>query len=158
MKTFLKACLLLLLFGMAGCTSAQSNEARANNDAVPADNPSLTEDLDPRIILESDEVSAGSVLRLSYSVPIERGGYYDLSRWDGTSWDSPMYLMESDANPEGKQPSWTKLEGQLLVFDEYLVSGDGPDSVVLPNPLASGMWRICLANVPMTLCAEIRVV
>jgi hypothetical protein len=74
-----------------------------------------------------------------------RGGFFELSRWDGSTWLEPEFLLESDARRG--PPTATRLtkDEDWAVLD-YGVDGPGPDGLVMPEEIEEGIWRLCIAG------------
>lgn len=97
----------------------------------------------------------GQLFAATFSPGNERGGYFFLSRWTGRSWAEPGYLLESDANSDGRP--FVESDPTRFGMNDYGVSGPGPDGLVMPDDLDRGIWRLCTANAADDVCVQILV-
>lgn len=91
-------------------------------------------------------------LRFRGSLADTRGGYFMLVDPDGTE----VAGMWSDQGPD-RTPGFTLALDTFGVLDNA-VSGPGPDTVVMPSPLAVGDYRLCTANSAPEACVDVQVV
>ena len=87
-----------------GCTDSLSSSTDADlspslyeTAASPAP-PELGETL---MSLEPTVPGPGAVVRLSFPETSQRGGYFQLRAWTGSTWADAVYLLESDGASVG---------------------------------------------------------
>jgi len=138
-----------------------SVEARCVDEADAAVGaPSPQEDTPPAelearsFVLSPNDPQPGDVFEATFDPANSRGGYFVLSQWDGTGWDEPTFLLESDVN----RPTPTALEisGEFGVND-YGAEGPGPDGLIMPDQIDNGLWRLCTANARDHVCAQLTI-
>lgn len=147
--------------GTALTSTGPSATIELSRSAPSADapEPDDTDQSPPDSVFGTFELSppdpqAGETFAATFDPENVRGGYFTLEQWSGSEWLPPAFLLESDAN--GGPPTWAAIDGEFATLD-YGVGGAGPDGLVMPDDIETGLWRLCTANGLNDVCAQLTI-
>lgn len=148
--SFVVGLLILTACGDNGSTSAPSSVTETTLPTPPSNDP---------IVVKPPTVEPGELVELTFPTEIARGAPWVLSRWTGTEWTEPLYLViasqRSGYNADG--PDW-RPKSEEWGWDDVGFGGPGPDIVVVPDTAEAGTYRFCTANTgDRSYCAQVRV-
>lgn len=136
---------------LAACGGSDDDVTVEPTAAVP---PPPPESAIATFALTPENPAAGETFAATFSQDHDRGGFFLLSLWNGQAWDDPAFLLESDAN----QGSPTvEVISDEFGWEDYGISGPGPDGLVMPDELTDGYWRLCTANARDDACTQLDV-
>lgn len=146
-----------LVLSAGACTESPSGAEDPQGESVfqAASAPDPPELDEVSISLAPTALGPGDLVSLSFPETSQRGGFFQLQAWTGSTWADAIYLLESDAGESG-QPSWVVI-GEGAGTDDYGVGGPGPDRIQLPESIDPGYWLLCTANSQVERCAQLLV-
>lgn len=109
---------------------------------------------DPVMWIESRSVVPGEQFDVSYDRPWLRGALYTLTR--GADRDTTPDYYLSLGYGKATRPSWQPGDNPLAVRSIGFI-GVGPDRLVVPDDIVTGVWTLCAENGGMRSCAEVDV-
>lgn len=106
--------------------------------------------------LSSETAHAGDVIELRFPSDNERGVAFSLSQPRGGDW-TPVYFLVSDWGvPDKYAPTWWSAEGsEDRGWPQVLITGTGPDRVIVPDSAVPGDYLLCTANAADKECAQL---
>ncbi len=141
---------------------SDSDEASGSTSTVPEPSTVAPPPESGEIVAEPAVATPGSSILLWFPTERERGVPFLLSRWNGSSWDDPTFLLISDGGGPahyacGECPT-SYAKGEDWGWEDIGVGGPGPDRVIVPPSATPGTFRACTANSPSTACAQLVVI
>lgn len=120
--------------------------------------PHLDSELEGTMAVAPASATPGQEVALSFPSDNRRGIAFSLSRWNDGRWDETYYLTSDWGTPSDYTPGWWTVEGsENRGWQQVLISGPGPDHVLVPETASPGDYLLCTANASDEACALLTV-
>ena len=120
--------------------------------------PSLDPGLEGTMTLAPASATPGQEVALRFPSDSERGIAFSLAQRREGQWDETYYLTSDWGTSGDYAPTWwTVEESENRGWQQVLVSGPGPDRVLVPETASPGDYRLCTANAVDGACALLTV-
>jgi hypothetical protein len=141
-RFFQRAAVALLGVLLAGCGAVEANDPDAQM------HPELLE-------VSPSPAKPGQTIKVRFPEETFRGIAWVLEEQDGNSWYVRYYLIASTDGDGGGSgsPSWRPAndpKGQT--WEDIGVGGPGPDTLIIPESIRPGTYRLCTANSMPNIC------
>ena len=123
-----------------------------------ASSPSLEPDLKGTMTIAPASARPGQEVALRFPSDSRRGIAFSLAQWSEGQWVEKYYLTSDGGTSGDYSPTWWTVEDSAdRGWQQVLVSGPGPDRVLVPETTSPGDHLLCTANALDEACALLMV-
>jgi hypothetical protein len=161
MPAFLAIALALFGVLLAGCGTAAADDPEVQmhpellevSPSAGAKNPEAQ--MHPELLqVSASPANPGQTIKVRFPEETFRGIAWALEEQDGNSWNVRYYLIATtDGDGSSGSPSWWPAndpKGQT--WEDIGVGGPGPDTLIIPDSIRPGTYRLCTANSMPNIC------
>lgn len=146
MQIFQLTAVALLGVLLASCGPAGANDPEAQ--------------MHPELLKVSPSpAKPGQTIKVRFPEETFRGIAWALEEQDGKSWHVRYYLSATTDGYGGSgSPSWWSADdAEGKGWDDIGIGGPGPDSLIIPDSIRPGTYRLCTANSMPNVCTPLSI-
>ncbi|MBS2938517.1 hypothetical protein KDN32_12265 [Nocardioides sp. J2M5] len=118
----------------------------------------VSSDLLGTMTLSVRSAGPGDTLEMRFPTDNQRGVAFSLSASSNGAWELAYFLVSDWGQPDKYSPTWwPAADSEDRGWPQVLITGAGPDGVVIPESVAPGDYLLCTANAPDKACARLTI-
>jgi hypothetical protein len=143
------AAVVLLGVLLVGCGPAGAQRPGAHDPEAQM-RPELFE-------ISTSPANPGQTIEVRYPEETERGIAWVLEEKDGSIWHARYFLSATTGAYEGSGSPiwWAAGDGEGRGWVDIGIAGPGPDTLIIPDSIRPGTYRLCTANSLPNICTPL---
>ncbi|TDK27980.1 hypothetical protein E2F48_02425 [Arthrobacter crusticola] len=107
--------------------------------------------------ISTSPVDAGRTIPIRFPQETGRGIAWVFEERDGDIWHARYYLSATTGayNGSGSPIRWSVDDGEDRGWEAIGIAGPGPDTLLIPDSIRPGPYRLCTANSMPNICTPL---